>query len=76
MTAADCGAYSVAIEVKAELTAEALERWQLDTYRAIAAGCEQQRQRYYDTLSGWPGNRKKLPSWACAKQCARNYAGI
>lgn len=55
------GSYSVAVEVTAALTEESLDRWKLETYKAISAGCERQRERYYETVSGWPGERQLPP---------------
>lgn len=53
------GAYNVAVEVTAKLSAQVLDRWKLDTYKAISFGCERLRERYYKTLSSWPGDRRQ-----------------
>lgn len=55
------GSYSVVVEVAATLTSEALERWKLATYKAISAGCERQRERYYATVSSWSGASRVSP---------------
>jgi hypothetical protein len=63
--------YSVAIEIKADLSEQALDQWKLATFKSIAAGCARARELYYEMVGAWPSQLQQ-PSSLSIRELVRS----